>query len=133
MAGKQSAARRRERIYELRRECTKRGIGFVSHVGSVAELERRLANPYPWQVETWERKTGIKPFDLRGVTPKPGAYVRWKPKGRWARESVRGIGRLVSYSEESAVIRYDMILGNGYKSRKITVHPFQITDYQEDR
>lgn len=133
MAGKQSAERRKQRIYQLRKECTSKGIGFVSHVGSVQELERRLANPYPWQLDTWERKTGIKPFNFSGITPKPGSYVRWKPKGRWARESVRGIGRLVSFSEDSAVIRYDMLLGNGYKSRRITVHPFQITEYREGR
>lgn len=126
----------KEKLNRLRRECFAKGIRYVSHLG-VRACEERLANPYPYQLETWVRRTGIKPYDFRakGITPKPGSWVKWKPKHSYARMLYRCVGRLVSYDLDKmeAVVSYSVMVGGGYKSKRVTVHPFQIVDYREDR
>lgn len=126
-----------QRLYALRRECfRKHGIRYVGRVNSIKKLEEILADPYDAKMATWRRWSKIDPFDFRakGITPKKGAYIKWKTRLPSERKYYRCVGRFVEMIDsEFCYVTYPLWLGNGYKNKKVRISIFQIVDYSEEK
>lgn len=74
----------------------------------------------------------IIPYDFSGVTPKPGAIVKWKSPEPYRRAGVRGIGRFQGIAPDGRFqIKYTIPFPSGYATKTVRVHPRFIVDYQE--
>lgn len=111
-----------------------RAQGYVAYDGiKPRDLRAAAKDPRGFGLKRINQYPEFTPYDFTGVTPKPGALVRWKSAEQWRRAAVKGEGRFVEVAPDGRFrIRYTMAFPSGYASKIISVHPKYITDYRED-
>lgn len=126
-----------KRLNALRRELHQEyGIRYISRLNSIPKLEAMKKDPYYGILNTYRRYWDLEPYDFRarGITPRRGAWIKWKPLSRYDRQTVRGVGRFDAMADDySCYVTYPLWVGNGYKNRRIRISIFQVVDYREDR
>ena len=71
-------------------------------------------------------------FDFSNITPKPGGYIKWKPRRYNRRKQVKGIGKFVEQLPNgNFLVSYTWGTDGLYKTKRIEIDPRYVVDYKE--
>lgn len=99
----------------------------------MAELRRAAENPVGMGLRKVNIYPEVIPFDFTGITPRPGAHIRWKSPDPSDRAAVRGVGTFRGIADDGRfLVKYNLQFPSGWASKTIRIHPRFIVDYRED-